>query len=329
MSLIVIAKLALEASLRAADIKSFEVWLNHVFVHSGNKAVEYHNSLAFGPTEKEGSSSKSKRPASAISTDTRPAKSKQDKPTVSDCNICGRRHGGECMYKNCEWANHTSSPWATSVQGIKFKKLNYDFLPKSADPPPRPKDKPKDKTAYQGNYNLFCHFNSKQNSPNTFFTTLINDRQEVIKEETEVLVDQGADNNFISNKLAAYLFNKAQTASTSNKLVCSGIKNNCVKSNQDVIINLQFYDSKDSLTKIELRASVIDTDFELIIGRPTIIKYNFVILFPSFFMSKELEATLLPSVSDIGEMLKVPNQKRRRAEEQETQIQLCNCLRSK
>jgi len=46
-------------------------------------------------------------------------------------------------------------------------------------------------------------------------------------------------------------------------------------------------------------------------------------------MSKKLEARLLPRVVGIGEMLKVSDQKRKRAEEQETQTNYCNCLNSK
>ena len=141
-------------------------------------------------------------------------------------------------------------------------------------------------------------------------------------------MDQGADTNFISNKLTKYLILQKQTTIITNKLICSGFSNSCNKSNNDILIYINFYDSSDALHNIEIEASVIETDYDIIIGRPAIIKFNFVLLFPSFFMSKELEATLLPSVRGIGEMPKVVDQKRKRAEEEHTITHSCNCLTS-
>jgi hypothetical protein len=129
------AKLALEASIRAANLTSFDGWLNHVYVHAGNRYTEYLNSLAFGPSERESSSIRlNKRSAHAISTEAFPAKSKGEKLPASTCKICGRSHGGQCNFKDCAWANHTSSPWASSIQGKKYKELKYDFLPKNREP---------------------------------------------------------------------------------------------------------------------------------------------------------------------------------------------------
>lgn len=330
------AKMALETSIREAKVTSFVEWLNHVYVHALTKGKEFYNCIPFGPPNSSSSRNNSrdnKRSAEQISqTSSAQAKSSNksnNEGPVSDCITCGRRHGGTCAFTSVAWANHSTASWANSVQGKKFKALGYNSLPRTADPPQRDPSQQKDKkTGYQGKYNSFCYLSSAPISTNTFFANLHDREGQVLKEEVEILVDQGADTDYISRRLADLLILKKQATIKTNKIVCSGFSNDCNPSNYDIIILLNFYDTYDKRHSLEIKTSVIDTDYNIVIGRPTIIMYNFVLLFPSFFMSKELEATLLPSATGRGEMPKVVDQKRRRAEELDTQKLSCNCLTS-
>ena len=117
--------------------------------------------------------------------------------------------------KNCEWVNHSTNSWATSIEGIKLKeKLNYDYLPKMADPPQGLKRNLKTKRLTRV---FTIHFVTltlhKYHLILSLLLCLTTGRKQSKKKQKYQLI---ADYNFISTKLAAYLNNRAQIASQHN-----------------------------------------------------------------------------------------------------------------
>lgn len=83
----------------------------------------------------------------------------------------------------------------------------------------------------------------------------------------------------------------SQTAcfETQSLRVCSAFNQNCRDSTEYAKFQLQIYNElTKSLEPIELQAFIIDTPYDVIIGKPSICKYDLLTKLPSFFSSSEV-----------------------------------------
>ena len=228
-----------------------------------------------------------------------------EKTTNATCGFCGRHHPGDCHHKNSVHSNKESVPYKDSKVGKKYAALGYFSLPREASPALRAQNT----SSTQGKYKLCATISSYNiaNDDNIFIALPFSDdcptreeHQEKIKRITplRMFVDQGASRNFINKELAEIIVTNnlaTKIIFNNNKVICTGLSDVCTSAKEAIKINISFIDSNNIFRVINnMQATIIDTPYDFIIGKPSIIESNFVLLFPHFFMSNQLMAKILP-----------------------------------
>jgi hypothetical protein len=207
-----------------------------------------------------------------------------------NCYGCGNKHGSyPCRMHNLPHCNREDKPWRESTQGIFFKTKGYFNCPKSADPPPREIKK-------------HPHFNKKgedlltltNDDSNTFVKmTLLLPQGE--RTQVMALLDSGATSkNYVSERVASILRNRGVAVVASNAIVCTGLTDMCERCRGSMELSVVTNNEANQVLQLELQATIIESPFDLIIGRQSIKKLNLVKHFPSHFMdSEDIEEKML------------------------------------
>jgi hypothetical protein len=244
------------------------------------------------------------------------SKSEKDKK----CSGCGREHDKQaCILKGHPDWNHSEKPFKETTQAQKLRDRgvkNPDVLPfnhrvdgapwADAPTPPNSNNNPKKKRGE----NLFY-------LPEVFFDHLsyllpcdifINDPSidyDYSKLSVLTLFDTGAiQGNFVNPKTAAWIHSRMQegramchianSEATKRRKVSLASTGKTCYTLGNVVFNFKFFNEliKTEETIFCLKATIIDTDIDLIIGRPTIRATKLVAKLPSYFMDNIEEASV-------------------------------------
>jgi hypothetical protein len=213
--------------------------------------------------------------------------------TTKLCWTCGNPHGDKlCLLKSASHSNHENKPWADSTQGKFFKSKGFNNCPRTAD---AKANSASYKGGHKGENLLSLSDNNRKHVIN--MTLLLPQGKE---ENLQVLLDTGATTrDYISNRVASIIEASGKVRLASSAIICSGFENMCEKCLGQVDIEVISKDESDQSVKLNLLATIIQTPFDLIIGRPSIKKYRLAKRFPSqFFDSEDKEEEMLSVVED-------------------------------
>jgi len=105
------------------------------------------------------------------------------------------------------------------------------------------------------------------------------------------LFDSGATTgNFINRDIAEQLEQRGAQANVNNKIVCSALVGNnslCAPSLGTINCTIQYKDENNNKNTNNISATIIDSSYDMILGRQTIKKLHLVDKFPSHF--KEID----------------------------------------
>jgi len=226
------------------------------------------------------------------------------KPATGGCKACGRAHAGDCVLRDHpdrNWSNTVS--WADSRQGQAWAAQGETTLPygrllngtpfTSKHSRPTKKGECRFLTATTS---VVCNDSINNNSdfvPCTIFSIQGNTMM------VDGFVDNGAlGEDYISRETAEWLTSQGHKVCSCNKRVCSGFRNMCSNSLGKVSFTLSFVNEiTKSEEKIDLTAAVIESPFDIIIGRPTIKLHNLASKLHSQFSSGVINSGSLHGVN--------------------------------
>lgn len=200
------------------------------------------------------------------------------------CSVCGKPHGGRCLLNDHPDRNRSNTvSWAASRQGKEWAALGHSVLPhnlqlKNGQPAPWssanavPFKKGEDNS---DNENKTFFATCTDNSADTdFVPCTIRTQGNALTVHT--LVDNGAlRGDFISRETADWLTSQGFKMCNCSSRVCSGFRNMCSTALGKINFKLFFVNEiTNSEESIDITASIIETQFDLIIGRPSIKKYG-------------------------------------------------------
>jgi hypothetical protein len=247
--------------------------------------------------------------------------SNKTKRSTDECSGCGRMNhlAADCKLNRHPDFNHSKIGWSSSQKGKDWKKEGRDVLPwavalngVSWNPPEKPsssankRKKGESLNHLQNNHNN-CNSNSclicKKNDDdeklkNTISCQILINLQisNTKPLDVEVLIDTGAlQGNYVNKQIASMLNNNGLNIIKNNKQICSAINNTpCF----DSLGSLEFYltylnEISNKPETIFSNFSVIDSPFEVIIGRPTIIKHELLMKLNCHFKIQKKENLLL------------------------------------
>jgi hypothetical protein len=199
-----------------------------------------------------------------------------------NCKMCGRRHLKPCRLANHRDANRSRLPWPESTQGKKWLERHEEFLPgdKSLSGLPPMLTEKEIEASYQRSKvtSKFKpleveHLLTFASRETITFKMKVMDRQETI----EVLLDDGAlDGNYISSRIVEKNLINLRKVDSHSCTICTGFSNLCSTCKGIAAIEISFYDEiADAIHPfIAIEAKVIDTPFDLIIGKYYNIDHN-------------------------------------------------------
>jgi hypothetical protein len=210
-----------------------------------------------------------------------------EQPTMV-CDVCGRANHGssDCYMIFHPNANRSSTNWAESYFGKQFAEktpsiktlpLRYDVNGNKVTVPPDILEKlaAMDKKSFHGK--------RKRGEEYLFKCSLQNNNLPLHKGlNIRALLDTGAiESNYISKEVETELIKDGAKRHKCKKLVCSGFKT-CTSCLGSYNIFLKFFNEINKVDEIiPIECSVIDTDFDLIIGRKVIKEFSLINKLPS------------------------------------------------
>jgi len=217
------------------------------------------------------------------------------------CSGCGRAHGAICLLKDHPDYNHENVPWSESKKGKAWGEKEVLSLPWKLTLSKKPWNFPPIPEKFDGNkkprgegndieIEILNTLLEKQNADT--LTVILQASKDSPRHEVQALVDTGALHaNYISSEVAAGLRKDRAIVSNSNSIVCDAF-GKCNKSvgyiNIMLTINKQKMCCEDNVAidenkcecksydtqKINIKCTIIESPYDLIIGRPTIKQYN-------------------------------------------------------
>jgi hypothetical protein len=181
------------------------------------------------------------------------------------CVICTKVHRGTCFYKTraeAEAANKKASNKRSEVSSYEESEYIASILSRR----------------------------TSEDLVNMTVTNALSHDRESVRKPIQVLVDNGAlHNDYVSEALAEWLVSKGVQGVAYSGTVKSGIlaKNNYQIINKAILIQLQFTDDYGITRTLSLTAAVIPTQFDVIIGRPSIKKFKLAKYLPSQFADEQ------------------------------------------
>ena len=223
-----------------------------------------------------------------------------------DCKICGKIHPAiTCMHANDPKRNSSTQAWADSPSGMAMKVKGYETLVGKFAAMPLA-DVPQN-TFIKGEIlsSLFSTRNFIANivmSISPFKETRAKQVEEVTLEDeaaleegvgadvvvkVNALWDSGASTNFISSAIVDRLNKSKYNIKIDRNLsrINGGFSGSSTKAIGQVNFNLNFKDENTILRTFAIRATIIDSDNEVIVGQPTLYKLNLIAYVPSIFFS--------------------------------------------
>jgi hypothetical protein len=234
----------------------------------------------------------------------------------NECKGCGRAHSGVCNRRDHPDWNDTDLPWAESPKGRAWKSLNgnsQDRLPYNMkldtqtsrgwsvyEPQQRDNSQRTNGNSQRSNNNGNArrgNGNGQRNGNRQGMQLINTSRMCYIKSYTlstlqvNPNMDTGArDGNYISRATAQWLRSQRHVRYPCNSVICSCF-NECKVATNKYCFNLNFYNELTHvIDSISICAKEIDTHEDIIIGRPTINKYNLQNIMRSRFEVENDEA---------------------------------------
>ena len=215
------------------------------------------------------------------------------------CWICGNVHKAECRLKGCSWAiNDTTKHWAASDKGKEWARKGWKWCP--------PKE---DAGTFNEGETIYCLTCRRINKMLTYSSsidtslipcTLLYYNSQHTGREAKLLLDTGAiTDNFIDRELANELVSQGSVIINKSVTVAGGITDACQKCHGSISIRVKVIDEFSKERTFGFQALIIDSPFDLIVGRNTIKRLNLVKYYPShFFNDNEVTTMLARHVSD-------------------------------
>ena len=92
-----------------------------------------------------------------------------------------------------------------------------------------------------------------------------------------------ASTDYISEEISEWLEENGVEMENSSKVVCSGFKEVCQKCRGSINVKLKFTNEWSKQRVLALNALTINTNYDLVIGRPSIVKNSLILDYPSLF----------------------------------------------
>jgi hypothetical protein len=218
------------------------------------------------------------------------------------CSGCGRNHHtwGDCVLKTHPDFNKEKIKWESSKSGKAWKLKGFSVLPFHKTLSGVAYDAPRPPKKTQGE--ILNLINNKKTSNTLKCKINIQDKPVL---NVEVVVDTGAfNNNYVNKKTADLLQNKYGIIKENNKnLVCSAFdddKRLCRCSLGSIKFNLIIFNELSEVDEnLYLDFSIIDSPYDIILGRHTITEYGLLYkLIDHFSVNKNILKTLTKQLVD-------------------------------
>ena len=268
------------------------------------------------PTQQTSDKSRSKPNEKAIDRDTYLAQKREKELRASPeqlCAGCGHLLGGRHTYDACLFRSHPDFNHNPSVS-FAHSETGKKWIAKGATGLPYPAKEGTNKP-YNNNNNRGSQRNNRGNSSSFKqkgkLDNIVTEREDLycseardsgklpglaIWNEIEIpltlLIDTGAlQGNCISRRLGDQLKAAGAHVEVVNKLVSSGLKSARQRAREVINFNLiiNCCDKTNRKNSITIRATVLDIDYDVIIGLPTIRKHNIMEMCKEHFQSGDSE----------------------------------------
>ena len=111
--------------------------------------------------------------------------------------------------------------------------------------------------------------------------------------EVKVLLDTGAKKDYINEEVSTWLNSNGIVKEIGHANVCSAFSNVCKQSNHKINFKISIRNEFNTINEIANKATIINSDIDLILGRETIKNYYLLLQYPSQFMKGDLMDKLL------------------------------------
>ena len=207
--------------------------------------------------------------------------------------------------KCCRWANghhnKTNSLWVSSASGKEYTALGYHHLPFQETTKKWVKQ-PYISSEYK-TFNddenktccILCNTNNTYDIPQhkseliEMRLNVSNNKYRVIR----VLLDTGAYQDYINMPTAKWLTDNGKVKEIGEVTICSAFTNICHDAKHKINIELSFKNEFSSIRSLVSKATIIDSDIDIILGRRTIANENLVMHYPSQFMREDFVGKIL------------------------------------
>lgn len=232
---------------------------------------------------------------------------RDDQTPDHGCTYCGKpkawheqKNGVNNIVNCCIWANghHNKEnvPWKNSTVGKEYIALGYKHLPYEATSK-RFVEKIKGELHDESSTCcVLCNNNNTINIPH-IKSNLIEVRLTIPNSsefrEVKVLLDTGARKDYMSETTAEWLTSRGIIKQVGNVNICSAFTGVCQPAKHSINYNISLLNEFKTITTIGNRATIIDSDIDLILGRDTIVEEYMIMQYPSQFMKGDFIQKLL------------------------------------
>jgi hypothetical protein len=226
-------------------------------------------------------------------------------PSLIGCTGCGRTNHQitDCMFGKSQYFNFTSSKYWDSAISAKLH-LDYptaSYIPgqkellrfagatstSSASSSRTSSSAPSKKQ--KGEFHSSVLLSSIYSTPDTdYLSVSISPLSVQLPNKSEILVKALLDTgsiagDFIAARVISIYNLESHITSTSSRTVCSGLDSKCYDISKSIALNVSFYSELLNKTEtFEINATILSsTPIDLVIGRPSIKKYNLFSFLPS------------------------------------------------
>jgi len=216
---------------------------------------------------------------------------------------CGRIHTGDCIYRKHPDFNNTDLDWDKSPKGIAWASAGETKLPHAKTLDPNAKYTPpefapttsKGQKRQRGEEYLCTLINNVTNNDlytsDTIPFTLRSTKG--ITREVGAFIDTGAlHGNYVSKEIAEFLVDSNVAYCSCITEVCSPVNNTCYLDHDNKLFKLNIF-NKTANFDFTFEATILDSKYDIIIGRPTIKQFNLLKVFDKYFLNEQ-ELKLAP-----------------------------------
>lgn len=224
------------------------------------------------------------------------------------CVGCGRQHPGDCLLAGHPDYNRTTKPWNFSDSGKAWAAKKRDVLPhyetldgKGWEAPELPKSKgnkyPGEDNSSQDSveptpvniYSLYdtCSVIDNNLETNTDTISFIISTKGQQKVRVNAFVDSGAlASNYVSERLASWLNDNGSSHCRCSTKICSPVNDACVINLNNKKYSFQLIHNEAKINT-SITAVVLNSKYDLIIGRQTLKELRLIEKFAEHFLPEE------------------------------------------